>query len=142
MPFRLMFALCLLVLAGCTSSEPQKASYAPLPNAPSPQAAPVATAPSHQAAPVGAAQSLQAAPAVVPTVSTVPELQTEPTAAFPPSDPAVLPQTDPAAAAVLPPGASNCSTVDGVTLCDAPADSGAGDLNAESSSTDETNYTN
>ena len=129
MPFRLMFALCLLVLAGCSTSEPQKASYAPLPTAPSPQATPVAAAP-----------ALQAAPALTPTVSTQPELQNQPT--VPPSDSAGLIPADPVAEAVLPPGATNCSTVDGVTLCDAPAGSGVDDSSAESSNADETNYTN
>lgn len=120
MPLRLMPALSVLLLAGCTSSEPQNAAYAPLAPAPSMQAAPVASAP-----------ALQAAPAVTPAAPPVPELQSQQTA-FPPSDPAGLPQADTAAAAILPPGATNCSTVDGVTLCDAPADP----------STDDAQYTN
>ena len=120
MPLRLMPALCVLLLAGCTSSEPQNASYAPL-----------ATAPSLQAAPVAAAPALQATPTVVPAISPVSELQSQPTA-FPPPDSTGLPRADTASAAILPPGATNCSTVDGVTLCDAPADP----------STDDAQYTN
>lgn len=128
MPFRLILALCLLILAGCTSSEPQKASYAPASAAPPQQSAPIAAAP----------PALQAAP-VAHAVSPAQLLQNQPTA-LPPSDPAGTPQAD--TTAVLPPGATNCSTVDGVTLCDAPADSGADDSGAAASSTDDTLYTN
>lgn len=130
MPFRLMLALFFLVLAGCTSSEPQKASYAPHAVRPSPQAAPVAAAPTPQVA------------NVTPAMPPVPELQNQPASGFPPSDKAGSPQADPAAAAAIPPGATNCSTVDGVTLCDAPTDSGVDDPSADAYSADEKLYTN
>jgi hypothetical protein len=119
MPLRLMSVLCVLLLSGCTSSEPQNASYAPL----------------------AAEPSLQAAPPKAHAASPAPELQNQPTV-FPPSDLAELPQSDTAATAVLPPGATNCSTVDGVTLCDAPAESGADDPSADAYNADDALYTN
>jgi hypothetical protein len=129
MPFRLMPALCILLLAGCASSEPQDASYASVSATPPPQSAPVALAP--------ALHATHAAHAVLPA----PQPQNQPTE-FPPSDPAGAPQADAAATAVLPPGATNCSTVDGVTLCDAPSDSIADDPSADAFNTDDTVYTN
>jgi hypothetical protein len=49
-----------------------------------------------------------------------------------------MPPGEAAAPAVaVPPGANNCSTVDGVTLCDAPAEVGI-----EDSGSDDANYTN
>ena len=116
MPLRLIPALCIVLLAGCTSSEPQNASYAPL----------------------AAAPSLQATPAAAPPAS---ELQNQPTA-FPSSDAAGLLQADTAATPVLTSDATKCSTVDGVTLCDAPAGSGTDDTSGDAYSADEALYTN
>lgn len=81
MLLRLTPGLCILLLAGCTSSEPQNVSYAPVVQEP--------------AAVVGA-----------PTVP----------AAYDQAEQAPLDVAGPAA---LQPG---CSTVDNVTLCDAPYD--------------------
>lgn len=91
MPLRPMSALCILLLAGCASSEPKNEYYA---------------------SPAGEAAALQGAPpAETPHVTTLPA-------------PASYDQSGqlpvgPAAPAALQPG---CSTVDNVTLCDAPAD--------------------
>jgi hypothetical protein len=119
MPLRLIPALCIVLLAGCTSSEPQNASYAPL----------------------AAAPSLQATPAAAPPASPASEPQNQPTA-FPSSDAAGLLQADTAAAPVLTSDGTKCSTVDGVTLCDAPADSGTDDTSGDAYSADEALYTN
>ncbi len=118
MPRRPISVLFVLLLAGCASSEPENVSYAPLATAPVPQA--VQTAPTQvpQAAPP---PSLQAAAPAVPMAPAQPELPDQP-AALPPPDMAGLPATETQPAANLPPGATNCSTVDGVTLCDAAVD--------------------
>lgn len=92
MTLRLMSALCILILVGCTSSEPEKASYTPAIEG-------AATMPAPLQAPVSYDQAGQVAP------------------------------SDIAAPVALQPG---CSTVDNVTLCDAPADAAA----------DDTSYTN
>lgn len=47
-----------------------------------------------------------------------------------------------APAAAVPPGATNCSTVDGVTLCDVPADATGGDPAADTYGSDDTYNTN
>ena len=86
MPLRLTPALCILLLAGCTSSEPQNVSYAPVVEQ----------------------------PATVVGAPTVP-------AAY---DQMGQTQQGVAGPAVLQP---SCSTVDNVTLCDAPADPGVDD---------------
>jgi hypothetical protein len=91
MPLRLTPALCILLLAGCTSSEPQNVSYAPVVEQP----ATVVGAPT--------------VPAAYDQMGQTPQGVAGP--------------------AVLQPG---CSTVDNVTLCDAPSDP----------SVDETHYTN
>lgn len=91
MPLRLTPALCILILAGCTSSEPQNAHYAPVVQEP----VAVAGAPT--------------VPAAYDQVGQAPQAVAGP--------PAVQP---------------GCSTVDNVTLCDAPSDP----------SVDETQYTN
>jgi hypothetical protein len=67
-------------------------------------------------------------------------IQNQPTA-FPSSDAAGLLQADTAAAPVLPPDGTKCSTVDGVTLCDAPADP-TDDTSGDAYSADEALYTN
>lgn len=102
MPCRPIFAFCLLVLAGCTSSEPQKASYAPLggastlhsatPASATPASTQIANAPPN---PASYNQTRQLPPSGL----------AEPTAAF----------------------QLGCHTVDNVTLCDVPADPGAED---------------
>ena len=92
MILRPMPALCVFLLAGCTSSEPQNVHYAPV---------------------------VQEPPTVV-GAPTVP-------AAYDQAGQA--PPSGTAGPAALQPG---CSTVDNVTLCDAPADP----------SVDETHYTN
>lgn len=104
MTFRLTPVLCVLMLAGCASSEPQNVSYAP---------------PPVQSMSVPAASS-EPLPALAP-----------PPAPFA-QDPASPLDGDAAPQAALPPGATNCSTVDEVTLCDAPSDP----------QVDETPYTN
>ncbi|MDQ2634055.1 MAG: hypothetical protein M3Y78_09995 [Pseudomonadota bacterium] len=43
MILRLMWALCIVLLAGCTSSEPQNVPYAPLVDAAAPMPAPPPT---------------------------------------------------------------------------------------------------
>jgi len=136
MTLRLTPALCILVLAGCTSSEPHNASYAPLPDqaAPAPMTMP----------PPPPAPALQGQPGQFPVngIATAPQpapaLQGQPGQvpvngiAIPPPGPAPqgqvgqIPQDGIAAAT---PG---CHTVDNVTLCDAPSDP----------SVDETQYTN
>jgi hypothetical protein len=116
MTLRLMPALCILLLAGCTSSEPQKASYAPL----------VEEAP---------------APMPMPAPPPAPALQSQ-AGQFPVNGGIATPRSNPAlqgeaeqitasgiAAPALQPG---CNTVDNVTLCDVPADP----------SVDDTHYTN
>ena len=92
MILRPMSALCILILAGCTSSEPQTVTYAPLVDAAAPMPAPLPDPAPHDQA-----------------------------GQFPPGDAEL--------ATAYQPG---CSTVDNVTLCDAPADP----------SVDDTLYTN
>jgi len=102
MPLRL---IAILLLAGCASSEPKNVSYAPIPTA-------------------------------APAVSTpAPEAVAAPSAAYPLAEPSPpgepIPANESDLAAGVPEGATNCSTVDGVTLCDAPADLGFEESGAE-----------
>ncbi len=141
MPPRLMSALCVL-LVGCASSEPQNVSYAQ-PDTAAP-VAPATAAPGAPAtaAPVAPAVGVVAPPgldaASVPVVATAPVTpaasaasQAVVDAPGPAIPTAVQDQTGLVAptgdgavpVAGIPPGATNCSTVDGVTLCDAPATS-------------------
>jgi hypothetical protein len=137
MTFRLTPALCLFLLAGCQSSEPQNASYAPVAATPSMQAAPL-PAPALPASDARLARvPLPAAPATT-SMSANPAEPSAPSA-YEPSIPGAAATEPPAA---LPPGAANCSTVDGVTLCDAPADVGTNNAGADAYSTDEKLYTN
>lgn len=148
MILRLMSAACILVLAGCTSSEPQNASYAPAPRLEA--TAPVTMPPPPPAlAPAPALQG-QAGPFPANGIATpaspqgpAPVTSLEPAPVSAPG-PALYGQTGQAPlgeamapAVALPPGATNCSTVDGVTLCDAPAEAGI-----EDSGSDDANYTN
>ena len=95
--------MSILLLAGCASSEPKNVSYAPLP---------------------GAAPSVQAAPSMAPSMP-VSNPVTASSAAYPLAQPSpfgeAIPANESDIAAGVPEGATNCSTVDGVTLCDAPA---------------------
>jgi len=95
--------MSILLLAGCASSEPKNVSYAPLP----------AAAPSVQAAPP-MTTSMPASNAVAASSAAYPLAETSP-----PGEP--IPANESDIAAGVPEGATNCSTVDGVTLCDAPA---------------------
>lgn len=88
MPFRLTPALCVLVLTGCATPEPQNVAYAP---------------------------SAAFMPAPPPVGPSVPALHDQP---------ANVATDDMSAAPAPQPG---CSTVDGVTLCDAPYDPDADD---------------
>jgi len=127
MQLRLMSVIGILLLAGCASSEPQNVSYAPLaaavPAAPAagvvaPPPIDAARMPVASAAPLSAASpaSLNAPAPVDASAPVVPKALQDQTGLMPPTGDGAVP------AAVLPPGATNCSTVDGVTLCDAPAD--------------------
>ena len=103
MSLRLMSALCILLMAGCTSSEPQNASYAPRAD----RATIISDTP----------------PASAPVAST-------PTTDTPPA-PASYDQVEYAAASGTPAPAAlqpGCHTVDNVTLCDVPADPSAEDI--------------
>lgn len=144
MTFRLTPALCIFVLAGCTSSEPRNVSYAPAPlveaaapgpmDMPPPPPAPaMAPALQGQAGPFPANGIATPAPPQGPAPVT--SLEPAPVSA---SGPALYGQTGQmpsgeaaSPAAALPPGATNCSTVDGVTLCDAPADAGIDDTGTD-----------
>ncbi|HEY6629973.1 MAG TPA: hypothetical protein VIZ90_00840 [Rhizobiaceae bacterium] len=130
MTFRLTSALCILVLAGCTSSEPQNASYAPATE----QAAPM-----HMPPPAPALQG-QAGQLPVNGVAdtappTAPLLQGQ-AGQFPPNGiatPPMAPALQGQAGQFPPNGIATpgCHTVDNVTLCDVPADP----------TVDETHYT-
>lgn len=144
MTLRLMPALSILVLAGCTSSEPQNASYAPAPLVEAAAPAPMPMPPPPPA-PQGQTAAFPAngiaTPASPPGPAPVTSLEPAPVSA---PGPALYGQTGQmppgeamAPAAALPPGATNCSTVDGVTLCDAPAEAGI-----EDSGSDDATYTN
>jgi hypothetical protein len=100
MPLRLM---SILLLAGCAASEPKNVSYARLP----------AAAPSVQAGPP-MAPSMQASDAMAASSATNPLAETSPFGD-------TMHANESEIAAGVPEGATNCSTVDGVTLCDAPA---------------------
>lgn len=131
MPFRLTPALFLVLLAGCTSSEPQNVSYAPLAAQPSMQAAtlpppslpegePAPSSSFHAAAPAGGQMStapMGTSMSAMPTEEPLPGSADAPLANAP-----AIPATEADVAAGVPAGATNCSTVDGVTLCDAPFD--------------------
>jgi len=121
----------LLLLVGCASSEPQNASYAALPAAapvapavgvvapPPLEAAPMpvaSAAPMTSPAPIASPASLNAPAPVGASAPVIPKALQDETGLLPPTSNGAA--TEP----VLPPGATNCSTVDGVTLCDAPAD--------------------
>lgn len=123
MPFRLTPALLVILLAGCTSSEPQNVSYAPL--ATQPVAMQPAPLPSPSMPQGDTAQTSGSLPAATATASmsawpTEDSLPAAPDA--PMVDGQAIPATEPDIAAGVPAGATNCSTVDGVTLCDAPYD--------------------
>jgi len=110
MLFRLM---TILLLAGCAASEPKNVSYAPLPAAaPSVQAAPP------MAPPIPASDAVAASSAANPLAETSPFGE-------------AIPANESDIAAGVPEGATNCSTVDGVTLCDAPAGLGFGESGAD-----------
>lgn len=95
MTLRLTPALCVLMLAGCaSSSEQQNVSYTPSPA----QTMRMPAAPSE--------------PLPAPAPPPAPFAQ----------DPASPLDGDAAQQAALPPGATNCRTVDEVTLCDAAHD--------------------
>lgn len=110
MPLRLM---TILLLAGCAASEPKNVSYAPLP----------AAAPSVQAAPPRALAT-PASDAVAASSAVYPLAETSPFGEPIPANAADI-------AAGVPAGATNCSTVDGVTLCDAPAGLGSEEAGAD-----------
>ncbi len=132
MTFRLTPALFVVLLAGCASSEPQNVSYAPVAAQPmTMQAAPLPPpslpvgepAPSssfHATAPAGAQMStapMGASMSAMPTEEPLPGSAEAPLENTP-----AIPATEADIAAGVPTGATNCSTVDGVTLCDAPYD--------------------
>jgi hypothetical protein len=143
MTLRLMLALSILVLAGCASSEPQNVSYAPAPLVEAAAPAPVhmpppPTAPALQGQAGPFPANGIATPATPQGPAPVTSLEPAPVSS---SGPTLYGQTgqpgEAAAAPAVPPGATNCSTVDGVTLCDAPAEVGI-----EDSGSDDANYTN
>ena len=109
MPFRLMPALCVLLLAGCASSEPQNASYAP-----------ACRRRRVRCRPRRAAQRCQLA------LRPCRLLRSVAMSFYRPQTGRVLPNEadDTPPQPVAPAQRHHCSTVDGVTLCDAPADSG------------------
>jgi len=113
---RLLVVLSVLLLEGCAASEPKNVSFAPVTAATAPMQAGPALAPSAQAP--GAAASMLSSPEAMPQGQTTPASEAD-------------------IAAGVPSNATNCSTVDGVTLCDAPADGGF-----EQSGVGESNYTN
>lgn len=156
--------LCILLLAGCASSEPQNASYAPLPHEaapgpmtmPPPPPAPAQTVQGHQPAPFPAngiaaarppVQTLQGpagqGPAGQGMAGQMPAGQV-PAGQFPANGIATPPpapalqgqpeQVPPNGMALVTPG---CRTVDDVTLCDVPYEPDANGTDA-----DETYYTN
>jgi len=127
----LFFAIIsAILLAGCTSSEPQDLAYSPAPPAASTSQADAA---SESLAPPGLAVQSQAnaipAPTTAHPAGNIPaDINT--VAGFP-SPPACPGETGPAGCAPKP-VASACRTVGNVTTCDAPRDPMA----------DETHYTN
>jgi len=129
MTFRMTPALSILLLAGCASSEPQNVSYAPLAAQPMKMQAAPLPAPS---LPEGNSAAMSSSLSSDHATTSMP---TEPTgASTPPQDtlPAAtdtlavqgqpVPPSEADIAAGVPTDATNCSTVDGVTLCDAPFD--------------------
>lgn len=110
--------LCLLIMAGCQSSEPQNVAYQPATGAvsatPAPLPAPVTAVASQQIA-APQVSSSQLPPPADPTMT--------------PVDQQAAPPTDTAAAMALEYG-TTCRTVGEVTMCDAPA------------SADDTDYSN
>lgn len=117
MILRLTPALCILALAGCSTPEPQNVSYAPGPASVAPLPAPVMPGPINspplQAAPV---QSGAMPPTPAPLLQS-PTLQGQ-------TSPAGLGEFAEAPSLQYTP---TCSTVDNVTLCDAPPLSGGED---------------
>ncbi|MBX3580755.1 MAG: hypothetical protein KF810_02510 [Rhizobiaceae bacterium] len=123
MTFRLTPALSIILLAGCTSSEPQNVSYAPVAAQPTqmqqaplpPPSMPTVTSePASGTVPLAPASALMTA---APAETSLPVSPEAPAANTP-----TVPASDADIAAGVPEGATNCSTVDGVTLCDAPFD--------------------
>ena len=129
MTFRLTPALSILILAGCASSEPQNVSYAPL--AAQPMTMQAATLPP-PSLPEGNSAAMSSSLSSGHATTPMPTAPTD--ASMPPQDvsPAAtdtlavqgepLPPSEADIAAGVPTDATNCSTVDGVTLCDAPFD--------------------
>lgn len=136
MTLRLMSALSILVLAGCTSSEPQNASYAPLVQeaAPAPMTmppAPPAPALQGQTGPFPANGIATAASPAQPIQGQTEQIPVN-GIATPPPVPALQGETGQIPANGIAAASPGCHTVDNVTLCDVPADP----------SVEETHYTN
>ena len=132
MHIRLTSVLCILLASGCTSSEPENASYAPTPAELSvmpPPPPPPAPALVGQLGPFPVNGIATAAP---PATRVLPGQGMQlPANGIATASPALQDEAGqmPANAVAPVPG---CHTVDNVTLCDAPADPSA----------DETQYTN
>lgn len=133
MTFRLTPALCILFLAGCASSEPQNASYAPAAVQPTtmqsatlpPPSSPVVN-PAYAAGSQPAPATSQPVPAFPASVSAAPaETSLSAVPEEPRANSEPIPASEADIAAGVPADATNCSTVDGVTLCDAPFDPNA-----------------
>ncbi|MBL8576047.1 MAG: hypothetical protein JNK47_02380 [Mesorhizobium sp.] len=122
MTFRLTPALSILLLAGCASSEPQNVSYAPLAAQSSMQAA---TLP-RPSFPAGESGPAPATFPPSPAIASRSAVTSDASLATPTVAPSVYRQATPASeadiAAGVPADATNCTTTDGVTLCDAPFD--------------------
>jgi hypothetical protein len=85
---------------------------------------PVASAaPMTSAVPAASPASLNGPAPVDASAPVIPKALQDETGLMPPTGDGA------ATEAVLPPGATNCSTVDGVTLCDAPPDTSTDNLN-------------